>query len=227
MLGIGAISYVVVAWQVTPGFYDCCAVAPQYNWVSPPPFATSNKPPESGHDDIAVANGLNEPSAAATGDGQLVMGFLPGVFDPGAKSTITVDIKPVATFPDPHGLRFVTNVYLVTSNASLVKDAGIVMMYSDLLPDPSAMYVSTGDGSPWESIGASSQAQPWTINTKTRELGYFAAGYPSSATNGDGRNSQILPIAVAVLIVGVLVAGFPLAIVRRRRASGGEDVDAE
>jgi len=36
----------------------------------------------------------------------------------------------------------------------------------------------------------------------------------------------LLPIAVAVLIVGVLVAGIPLAMVRRRRAGGeAEDVD--
>lgn len=227
LLGLGAMSYVVVAWQVKPGFYDCCPTAPSYNWVSPPPFATSNKPPETGHDDIAVANSVNEPSSAATGDGQLVMGFLPGVFDGAGKTTITVDIKPVANYPDPSGLRFVTNVYLVTANASLVKDASIVMLYSGLLPAPSDIYLSTGDSGPWSSIGSSSQAAPWTVNTKTRQFGYFAAGYPSSATSGGGPNTQILPIAVALLIVAVLVAGIPAAIVRRRRADEGEDVDTE
>jgi hypothetical protein len=52
-------------------------------------------------------------------------------------------------------------------------------------------------------------------------LGYFAAGYPANAVSPGGA-SQILPIAVAVLIVGVMVAGIPLAIARRRRAEGGE-----
>jgi hypothetical protein len=49
-------------------------------------------------------------------------------------------------------------------------------------------------------------------------LGYFAAGYPSSAIQG-GSTSQLLPIVVAVLIVGVLVAGIPLTFLRRRRSN--------
>jgi hypothetical protein len=63
------------------------------------------------------------------------------------------------------------------------------------------------------------------VRTTTNQLGYFAAGYPGNSTSkGSGGASQLLPIAVAVLIIGVLVAGIPLAMIRRR--SGG-DVDEE
>lgn len=224
LLVLGATSYIVVAWQVSPGFYDGVPTAPQYNWVSPPPFVTSNNPPELGHDDIAVVDGVNGPSAAATLDGQLVIGFLPGVFDAAGKTNITVDIKPIANFPDPGGLRFVTNVYLVTSSASLVKDASIVMLFSGVLPAPSDVYLSTGDSGPWASIGSSSQAQPWTINTRTRQFGYFAAGYRAGRV---GSSSQILPIAIAILIAGVLLAGIPLAIVRRRKGTEADEAEVD
>jgi hypothetical protein len=40
-----------------------------------------------------------------------------------------------------------------------------------------------------------------------------------------GTNSQLLPIAIAVLIVGVLVAGIPLAILRRRQTPGEGEAD--
>ena len=44
---------------------------------------------------------------------------------------------------------------------------------------------------PWTNIGASAQAQIWTIDTKTDKLGYFSAGYPSNSvsTGGGGGSS--------------------------------------
>ncbi len=72
-------------------------------------------------------------------------------------------------------------------------------------------------------LGHTSQAAPFTIDTKTTTFGYFAAGYtigsppPASVTVGGG---QLLPVIVAVLIVVVVLAGLPLALLRRRQASG-------
>src|ERR1700681_3144909 len=49
LLGSAAGAYVLASWAVAPGFYDCCATAPIYNWVCPPPGLTAgNLPPKSG-----------------------------------------------------------------------------------------------------------------------------------------------------------------------------------
>ena len=143
------------------------------------------------------------------------------------KTTIAVDITPLATCPQPSGIRFVTNIYQVTASAPLNPDkpANLVLRYSNLEPDPSDVYLASDPGGPWKSIGRSSQAQPFTVNTSTTSLGYFAAGYPTASpppntvTVGGG---QVLPIVVAVLIVAVVLGGLPLAVVRRRRSASSE-----
>jgi len=56
-----------------------------------------------------------------------------------------------------------------------------VMRYSHLAPDPSFVYRSDSANGPWTNIGASQQAQPYTIDVKTDVLGFFAGGYPSGA----------------------------------------------
>jgi hypothetical protein len=91
------------------------------------------------------------------------------------------------------------------------------------------VYYATSPAGPWTSIGALSQAQPFTIDTTIDKFGYYAAGYPSSAVSPSaGGNSQLLPIAIAVLILAVILAGIPLAIIRRRRAPDhGEEDDSE
>jgi len=220
LLGVGAVSYVAVAWQVAPGFYDCCAPPVVYNWVSPPPFVTGNQPPKSGHRDIKVIGGVSDADSAATDDGQLVMSFLPGVFDGAGRTSISVDIHPVANYPAPGGFKFVTNVYLVSASAPLVKAANVDMIFSNVLPAPSNIYNAPADGGVWKSIGPNPQAQPYTINSETSQFGYFAVGFPASAVSGGGFESQVLPIVAALLIVGVLIAGVPLAIVRRRNRDG-------
>jgi hypothetical protein len=142
------------------------------------------------------------------------------VFDATGKTVISVDIKPVSPCPNPPGLHFVTNTYLITASAPLVKQANLVFRYSDLVPAPSTFYRAAGTDGPWKSIGGSDSA-PFTLQTTTGELGYFAAGYPANSTPAPGvtvGGGQVLPIALALLIIAVLLAGIPLAIMRRRRS---------
>jgi hypothetical protein len=180
--------------------------------------------------DIKVIGGVSDANSAFTNDAQIVLGFLPGAFDATGKTTVSVDIAPLPTCPQPPGLRFVTNVYHVTASTPLVKPTNVVLLYSNLLPAPSAIYVAAGPGGPWTSIGAAQEAQFFTIRSRTKSLGYFAAGYPeTSAASGGLRvgGSQVLPIVVAVLIGLVLLAGVPLAMLRRRRGPAEVDTEAD
>jgi hypothetical protein len=222
------ITYLVAAWLVAPGFYDGFGPPQPYNWTCPPPQAGANQKPSSGHVDIKVIGGVSDANSAFTNDAQIVLGFLPGAFDATGKTTVSVDITPLPTCPQPPGLRFVTNVYHVTASTPLVKPTNVVLLYSNLLPAPSAIYVAADPGGPWTSIGAAQEAQFFTIRSTTKSLGYFAAGYPeTSAASGGLRvgGSQVLPIVVAVLIGLVLLAGVPLAMLRRRR--GPAEVETE
>ena len=179
---------------------------------------------------IKVINGVSDANSAFTDDGQLVIGFLPGSFDATGKTSVTVDIKPVSPCPNSPGLHFSTNIYDITADAPLIKASTLVLRYSNLVVDPSFVYRADSPDGPWTNIGASAQAQIWTIDTKTDKLGYFAAGYPSNSVSSGGRSgsSQILPVTIAVLIVAVLVGGIPLTILRRRQArAGGADDDED
>lgn len=228
LLASAAAVYLLAAWMVAPGFYDGFTPQQPYNWVCPPPQAGSNQTPNSGHQVIKVVGGTSDANSAFTDpDTQVVLGFNFGVFDSTGKTSITVDIKPVSPCPKPSGFTFATNTYLITADAPLVKKASLVMRFSDLVPAPSTVYYATSADGPWTSIGALSQAQPFTIDTTIDKFGYYAAGYPSSAVApGGGGSNRLLPIAIAVLIIVVIVAGFPLAIIRRRRApDDAEDED--
>jgi hypothetical protein len=227
LLAAAATTYVAAAWMVAPGFYDGFGPPQAYNWTCPPPQAGANTKPSSGHQAIKVLGGVSDANSAFSDDGQVVIGFLPGAFDATGKTVISVDITPLATCPQPPGIRFVTNVYHITADAPLVKPANLVLRYSNLLPDPTDVYFATDPAGTWKSIGAAQTAQPFTIDTTTRDFGYFAAGYPSASPPpgvvqvGGG---QTLPIVVAVLITLVVVAGLPLAL-RRRRGVRTEDED--
>ena len=227
-MGAAVVAYVVAAWVVAPGFYDGFGPPQPYAWTCPPPQAGANVPPSSGHLDIKVIGGVSDAdSAFPNKDSQIVIGFLPGAFDATGKTTISVDITPLGTCPQPAGIRFVTNIYQITASAPLVKAANLVLLYSNLVPDPSAIYYATDPAGPWTALTVAQQAQPFTIYTTTKSFGYYAAGYPSASPPPGGvtvGGGQTLPIIVAVLIALVVLAGIPLAIQRRRR-SGGEEED--
>ena len=214
-------AYVVAAWTVAPGFYDGFAPPSPYAFECPPPAAGAASAPSSGHLVIDAVNGTNDDSVAFTTDGQVILDLPSGSFAT-TKPSVTVDFEPVNPCPRAPGLDFVTNTYAITSDAPLARAVTIVMLYSNLEPDPSYVYRAPGPDGPWTNIGASAQSQVWTIHARTDRLGYFAAGYPAgSISNG---SSQILPVTVALLIVVVLVGGVPLEILRRRQtARGGEN----
>jgi hypothetical protein len=224
LLVAAAACYLVAAWMVAPGFYDGFAPPQPYDFVCAPPQAGANSPPTSGHLVIKVINGISDANSAFTDDGQVVIGFLPGAFDVTGKTSVTVDIKPVSPCSNPSGLHFSTNTYEITADAPLVKASTLVLRYSNLVVDPSFVYRADSPDGAWTNIGASAQAQIWTIDTRTDKLGYFAAGFPSNSVSkgGGGGSSQILPVTIAVLIVAVLVGGIPLTILRRRQAARGD-----
>ncbi|HEY8798083.1 MAG TPA: hypothetical protein VIO85_09490 [Candidatus Dormibacteraeota bacterium] len=226
--------YLVAAWMVAPGFYDGIAPQQPYNWVCPPPIAGANSglAAQPGHLVVKVVDGISDAGSAFTDDGQVILSFLPGAFQAAGKSQVTIDIKPVSPCPNPPDLHFSTNVYLITADAPFVTNSAaptpcqpacIAMRYSNLIPAPSFIYVAADVNGPWKNIGGS-ESQQFVIRANTNQLGYFAAGYPANATNkSSGGANQLLPIAVAVLIVGVLVAGIPLAMLRRRSAGAADE----
>jgi hypothetical protein len=228
LLAGAAIAYVLAAWMVAPGFYDGFGPPLPYNWTCPPPQAGANTKPSSGHADIKVIKGKSDAGSAFDNDGQIVIGFLPDSFDVTGKTSISVDVTPLDTCPQPPGVRFVTNIYKITADAPLKPGAkpNVTMRYSNLEPDPDAAYLADDPNGPWQSIGKADQAQPFTVTTRTTQLGYFAAGYRSvsppqgTVTVGGG---QLLPIIVAVLIIVVVLAGLPLAVVRRRTSTSPDE----
>jgi hypothetical protein len=231
LFGAAATAYLVAAWMVAPGFYDGFSPPQPYNFVCPPPQAVQNVQPKSGHLDIKVIGGVSDANSVFTDDGQVVLGFLPGAFDTTGKTVISVTITPVSPCPKPAGLHFATNTYHITASAPLVKKANLVFRYSDIVPAPSTFYRAASVDGPWTSVGGADGA-PFTLQTTISEFGDFAAGYPAnSSTPASGVSiggGQLLPIAVALLIIAVLVAGIPLAMMRRRRmAAEPQEFDDE
>lgn len=228
LLATAAAVYAVAAWMAAPGFYDGIGPVQPYNWESPPPeFVNSNLPPKSGHQVIKVVNGVSEANTAYTDDGQIIFYFLPGAFNSTGLTTITVDIKPVATFPDPVLYRFSTNVYVVTSSASLAKPISVTLRYSTGIPAPSDVYYAAPGGGPWQKVDSTQQSQVFTLNAVAPNFGYYAAGYPSNAQPSAVTVGGSLPIIVAAAIVLVILAGIPIAVMRRRgRPAADEEDDA-
>ena len=238
LIAAAAGAYLVAAWMVAPGFYDGIAPQQPYNFVCPPPVAGANSglAAQPGHLVVKVIDGTSDAGSAFTDDGQAILSFPPGAFQAAGKSQVVIDIKPVSPCPNPTDLHFSTNVYLITADASFVQSSAtpitcqpacIAFRYSNLVPAPSFIYLAADPNGPWKNIGGS-EGQPFVVRANTGQLGYFAAGYPANATNQvPGGTSRLLPIAVAVLIIGVLVAGIPLAMIRRRRTGTSSDEEDE
>jgi len=119
-------------------------------------------------------------------------------------------------------------VYCVTATSTLAagQQLLVTLQYSDQLPAPSSVYADRGDG-PWQNIGNTGSAAPFYISARSNTLGCFAAGYPANApqTAQGARVSggQALPIIVALAILVVVLAGIPLAVLRRRGRDGEEE----
>ena len=235
LVALVAAAYAVAAWTVAPGFYDGIAPPQPYRWVSPPPqFKSSNQQPLSGHGTARVAsNGSVDPGSIFTQDGQAALSFVPGAFvTPADRSQVAFDIKPTAEFPDPGGTHLATNVYCITSSSQLApgKDVLVTLQFSDQLSPPSDVYEYRGDG-PWQKIGSTGSAAPFYIAARATSLGCFAGGYAAnakqSAQGARVSGGQTLPIIVAVAILVVLLAGVPLAVMRRRGGVEGEEEDGE
>ena len=242
LLALAVAAYSLAAWLVAPGFYDGIGPIQPYNWVSPPPaFVNSNLPPKSGHMEIKVVNGVSDANSAFTDDGQIVLGFLPGAFNAGGATSVTVDIKPVAQFPAPAPYQFATNVYLVTASAPLVAPSlgchqggqedkscvNVTLRYSNGIPQPSDVYLAPSADAQWSALGANLSAQVYVISARTDGLlGYFAAGYPANAQPGNVTlGGSTLPYIVAGAIGLVLIAGIPMALMRRRRGTVPSEKD--
>ncbi len=224
LLTLAVAAYIVAAWSVTPGFYDGFTQQQPYRWTNPPPaFKNSNQPPLSGRAQAKVAaNGLVDPGTAATDDGQASTTYAPGAFvAPADRSPVTVNIAPVSRYPDPTGLQLATNVYCFTASAALApgKDLLITLTYSDQQPAPGDVYGYRGQG-PWQKLGSTGSAAPFTISVRSAGLGCFAGAYPAKAAqNAQGAllgGGQTLPIVVAAALLILVLAGVPLALLRRR-----------
>jgi hypothetical protein len=230
VLAIAAAAYGLAAWAVAPGFYDGIAPPAPYRWVSPPPqFRVSNQPPQPAHHAVRVTNGRVDPASVFTGDGQAAISFAAGAFTaPADGSPVTIDITPEAAFPDPGDTHLATNVYCATSSSPLApgKEVLVTLQYSDQLPAPADVYGYQGGG-PWRKIGNTGSAAPFYIAARSTSLGCFAGGYPKNANQtaqGARLGGQTLPIVLALAILVVVLAGIPLAVLRRR-GGGDEDDD--
>ncbi len=232
LLGLAAAAYVLAAWSVRPGFYDGLAPPSPYRWVSPPPsLAAGNQAPLSGHGVDPVLGGSTAPFTTYTNDGQVIVSFLPASFKIGPDTKqVTIKITPEASYPAPTGFTPATNVYLVTADAPLAKAALIQLQYSNAVPAPSYLYGVPESGGAWKNLGASNVSAVFTISSRSSFLGYFVAGYSKSQHAAGAPvvgGGQVLPIVIAAVIVLILVAGVPLALLRRGRGEDDEEEPAE
>ncbi|HKF74627.1 MAG TPA: hypothetical protein VKF59_00665 [Candidatus Dormibacteraeota bacterium] len=230
VLTLAALAYALAAWAVAPGFYDGFAPPSPYRWTSPPPqFRSNNQPPLSGKSTVRVgADGKVDPGSIFTQDGQAAISFVAGAFTvPPDRSPVTISIGLPAQFPDPGNLHLATNVYCITSTSPLAagQEVLVTLQFSAQVPAPGDVYEYQGDG-PWQKIGNTGSAQPFYIAARSTSLGCFAGAYPANAAQtaqgarlGGG---QLLPIIVALAILVVVLAGVPLAILRRRGAEEDE-----
>ena len=233
VLVVAAALYPVAALQTPPGFYEGFCPAVDYHFLKPPPQVSNNKLPGAGHAEIkilknAAGQSIVGPGFVATADDnpQAQLSFVPNAFtlpDNGASEVI--DIKPVADYPAAPGIAIVTNVYQITSSTPMTLTSNLRLLYSTVLPAPSAIYQAQQDGT-WQALpsNVSTTTGCSDISAQVKGTGYFMAGYPSGSTKPGTANrvggSQLLPIVVALAILVVVLAGIPLAVVRRRQAAG-------
>jgi hypothetical protein len=236
VLVVVAAAYPVAAFQTPPGFYEGFCPPVDYRFVKPPPQVKGGTAPGAGHAVIKIirtVTGMNvvSPGSAYTADDnpQAQLSFVPNAFalPPGGAAEV-IDIKPVADYPAPAGITIVTNVYLITSSTPMTMTSNVRLLYSTVLPAPSAIYQAQPGGR-WQALNSSASTSTGCsdISAQIMSTGYFMAGYPTASGSQVGGTKvgggQLLPIIVALAILIVVLAGIPLAVVRRRQAAAGEE----
>lgn len=222
-LALVAVAYPLAALQTPPGFYEGFCPPVDYRFLGPPAGVKSSKAPAAAHVEVKAGG----PFFVATADDnpQAQLSFVPAAFTLPASGTAVIDIKPVSSYPTATGISIVTNVYQITSTAPMVKPSNLRLLYSTALPAPSSIYAAQSGGT-WSAIP--SNPSPGTgcsdIVAQVSTTGFFMAGYPISSSRPNGSTTigggQVLPIVVALAILIVVLAGVPLAVVRRRRPEG-------
>ena len=231
-LGAAAAVYVIAAWLVAPGFFDGFAPPAPYHWVSPPPeLKSSNRPPTSGQATIAVRNGSTEAGHVFTIDQQAAVTFPSQSFEaPPNGGSVTLEIKPVPSYPDFRGIVPAGNVYLVSASTRLISPVVVTLRYGSQKQDPPSQIFAAADSAAWwKSIGSINNGVPYTVAASTQTLGYFVAGYPpappataASTASGAGSPPVLALVALAAAVL-VVLAGIPLVAARRRAVRPARD----
>lgn len=235
-LVIAAVAYVIAAWLVAPGFFDGFAPPAPYRWVSPPPEVKStNQPPTSGRTTISVQSGATQAGHMYTTDQQASVTFPAQSFEvPPDSSPITLEIKPVASYPDKGGIVPAGNVYLVTASTRLISPVVVTLRYgSQQSGPPDDIFASESATATWKSLGSINSAVPYTVSASTQTLGYFVVGYPPAAPSTRGQatsrsGSGGLPLVlVGVVAALAMLAGVPLILSTRRAAGRAKEEPAQ
>ena len=232
LLALVAAAYLVAAWQTPPGFYEGFCPPVDYRFLNPPQGVKAGTAPGVGHAEIKIVNGIVDPGFVATADDnpQAQLSFVPGAFTaPAGGVGEVIDIKPVRNYPDPTGITVVTNVYEIRSSTPMVKTSNLRLLYSTVLPAPSLVYEAQPGGS-WSAVPSTPSTSTGCsdIVSQISGTGLFMAGYNSAGASRASSGArlgggQLLPIVVALAILVVILAGVPLAVVRRRRPGGGQN----
>lgn len=227
LLAAAAAAYCLAAWLSPPGFYDgICPPVTSYNWLVTPPGQRSGGQPGSAS---LTANNSRGPYFASTSESnpQAQLSWVPQGFGADANATVTITIKPTTKCLDtpPSGVRFTTNVYDVEASAKLVKQGNLRLVLAPDLPSATVVY-HAGSDCQWTALTNTSPGACGDLQVRVGELGYYAAGVANVAGVGSGArrpsgSQGLLPWIVAGVIVVVMLAGLPLALVRRGPARRG------
>lgn len=225
-LAVAAVAYVLAAWMIAPGFFDGFAPAAPYRWVSPPPdLRNGNQQPSGGRTTIAVQNGAAAAGHLYTTDQQASVTYPTQSFAaPPAGTPLTLEIQPVATYPDLGGIVAAGNVYRITVSTRLISPVVVTLRYgSQQSGPPSDIFAAESSTSPWKTLGSVNTAVPYTVSASTATLGYFVVGFPAAPASspaparGAGGPPVILIVAAAAAAL-VVLAGVPFIVARRGAA---------
>jgi hypothetical protein len=226
-LVLAIVAYVVAAWSVAPGFFDGFAPPAPYRWVSPPPqFKQGNQAPMSGQGQaiitpqgsVALENG-----SLSTNDNQAAISFIPGsIVTPASKQPVAITIQPVASYPNPGGVRLATNVYCYTSSSPVAAghDVLITLTFSTGITAPSDIYSYQPPNGSWQRLGSTGTAAPYSISAQARSMGCFAAGSQGQSSGSAGSSAGgggTVPLILVGIILFVLLAAIPLVLLRLRQ----------